>query len=252
MPAHPAHEPDHPPRHCKRRPQGLQRLTRPRIDSRARVSRTRRSGATSTFHKSARHARLRGRPAVARGRLPTGLLGTRARGIQAAGIRPAATGTSRTPPRCSSGGSSRFPAAGSLTSARLQEPHSSCVRCRHPGGSGITGGTVVDGQAHRDYRRWRFARRCQDPFRHQDGRGPPSPARPPAPSGGPASGLSSCTVTRRRFGLIVAWWELDILCHRLLRADLGTVDLRSLVTARAPSGCWRAEAAIRKAADGGE
>jgi hypothetical protein len=34
--------------------------------------------------------------------------------------------------------------------------------------------------------------------------------------------------------LIVAWWELDILCHRLFRADLGTVDLRSLVTARAP------------------
>jgi hypothetical protein len=134
--------------------------------------------ATSTFHKSARHARLRGRPAVARGRLPAGLLGTRARGIQTAGIRPAATGTSRTPPRWSSGHSSRFPAAGSLTSARLQEPHSSFVRCRHAGGSGITGGTVVDDQAHRDYRRWRFAGRCRDPFRHQDGRGPPSPARP--------------------------------------------------------------------------
>jgi hypothetical protein len=38
--------------------------------------------------------------------------------------------------------------------------------------------------------------------------------------------------------VIVAWWELDILCHRLFRADIGTVDLRSLVTARAPSGCW--------------
>jgi hypothetical protein len=51
--------------------------------------------------------------------------------------------------------------------------------------------------------------------------------------------------------VIVAWWEVDILCHRLFRTDLGTVDLRSFVTARAPSGCWRAEAAIRKAADGG-
>jgi hypothetical protein len=77
-----------------------------------------RPGPTSPFHKSARHARLRGRLAVARGRLPAHLLGTRVRGIQTVGIRPAATGTSRTPPRCSSGGSSRFPATGSLTSAR--------------------------------------------------------------------------------------------------------------------------------------
>jgi hypothetical protein len=51
--------------------------------------------------------------------------------------------------------------------------------------------------------------------------------------------------------LIVACWELDILVPPLFRADLGTANLRSLVTARAPSGCWRAEAAIRKAADGG-
>jgi hypothetical protein len=51
--------------------------------------------------------------------------------------------------------------------------------------------------------------------------------------------------------VIVAWWELDILCHRLFRADLGSVNLRSLVPVRAPSGCWRAEAAIRKAADSG-
>jgi hypothetical protein len=27
-------------------------------------------------------------------------------------------------------------------------------------------------------------------------------------------------VARRRFGVIVAWWEPDTLCHRLFRADL--------------------------------
>ncbi len=198
MSANPADEPDHPPHHCKRRAQGFHRLTRPR--STAGQKRAGPGGLGQPQRpQEPRHARFRGRPAVARGRLPAGLSGTRVRGIQTAGIRPAATGTSRTPPRCLSVHSSCFPAAGSLTSARLQEPHSSCVRCRHAGGSG----------GNRRYCRGQSSssglppvEACRTMPRSVPPPGRPRPAfpSPPAPSGAPASALSSRTVARRRFG----------------------------------------------------